>query len=153
MAALLRPFLRVARQAGHALLSALPRLRQGLLVVALGLCLGLAACGGDGLLSGNYVDDTAMVSQTLLTTLALGPDDPAAPEAVSQARALISDYMSRYRPRPAVNGLGSFTTMQTALNSLASHYATSTKRPLPEALRSRVRKELEQAAANASRGA
>jgi hypothetical protein len=39
------------------------------------------------------------------------------------------------------------------LNSLASHYATTTKRPLPDALRSRVRKELEQAATNATRGA
>ena len=153
MAALLRPLLRVARQAGHAILSALPRLRHGLLVLVLGLCLGLSACGGDGLLSGNYVEDTAMVSQALLSTLALNPEDPAAPEAVSQARVLISDYMARYRPRPSVNGLGSFTTMQTALNSLASHYATSTKRPLPEALRSRVRKELEQAATNATRGA
>jgi photosystem II Psb27 protein len=52
-----------------------------------------------------------------------------------------------------VNGLSSFTTMQTALNSLASHYASYANRPLPDALRGRVRKELEQAAANASRGA
>lgn len=153
MAARLRPFLRFAHQAGQAFLQALPRLRHGLAAVALALCLGLSACGSDGLLSGNYVQDTAMVSQTLLTTLALSPEDPATAQSVSEARALISAYMSRYRPRPSVNGLGSFTTMQTALNSLASHYATSTKRPLPEALSSRVRKELEQAAANANRGA
>ena len=41
--------------------------------------------------------------------------------------------MSRYRPQPRVNGLNSFTTMQTALNSLAGHYASYANRPLPEA--------------------
>ena len=153
MAALLRPVHHLARQVGLAFLHALPRLRQAIVAVALGLCLGLSACGGDGLLSGNYVQDTATVSQALLTTIALAPDDPGTEESVSQARALINAYMARYRPQPSVNGLGSFTTMQTALNSLASHYATTTKRPLPEALRGRVRKELEQATANASRGA
>jgi photosystem II Psb27 protein len=149
----LRPVLRFAQQAGQALRGALPRLRHGMVAVVLSLCLGLAACGSDGLLSGNYVEDTATVSQALLTTIALNPEEPETAASVSQARALISAYMARYRPRPSVNGLGSFTTMQTALNSLASHYATTTKRPLPEALRSRVRKELEQAASNASRGA
>jgi photosystem II Psb27 protein len=153
MAAFLRPVLRFAHLAGQAWLQALPRLRQTIVAVALGLCLGLTACGSDGLLSGNYVQDTATVSQALLSTIALAPEDPATAESVTQARALINAYMARYRPRASVNGLGSFTTMQTALNSLASHYATTTKRPLPEALRSRVRKELEQAAANASRGA
>ncbi|MEB3259645.1 MAG: photosystem II protein Psb27 [Cyanobacteriota bacterium] len=118
----------------------------------LGLCLTLSACGG-GLLSGNYVQDTATVSQALLSTIALAPEDPGTAESVTRARALINDYMARYRPQASVNGLGSFTTMQTALNSLASHYATTTKRPLPDALRSRVRKELEQATANANRGA
>jgi photosystem II Psb27 protein len=152
MAALPRPLVRLARQAGQALLLAVPRLRLGLVAVMLGLCLTLSACGG-GLLSGNYVQDTATVSQALLSTIALAPEDPGTAESVTQARALINDYMARYRPQAAVNGLGSFTTMQTALNSLASHYATTTKRPLPDALRSRVRKELEQAAANASRGA
>jgi photosystem II Psb27 protein len=152
MVAFLRPVLRLARQAGHALLHALPRLRPGLMAALLGLCLTLSACGG-GLLSGNYVQDTATVSQALLSTIALAPEDPGTAESVAQARALINDYMARYRPQASVNGLGSFTTMQTALNSLASHYATTTKRPLPDALRSRVRKELEQAAANANRGA
>jgi photosystem II Psb27 protein len=153
MAAFLRPVLRFARQVGDAFLRALPRWRPGIVAVALGLCLGLSACGGDGLLSGNYVEDTATVSQALLATLSLSPEDPGATESVSQSRALINAYMARYRPRASVNGLGSFTTMQTALNSLASHYATTTKRPLPEALRTRVRKELEQAAVNATRGA
>jgi photosystem II Psb27 protein len=153
MAAALRPCLTFARWAGHALFGWLPSLRPFLVALALVCCLSLSACSGGGLLSGNYVEDTAMVTQSLLSTIALPADDPGAGEAVTQAKALINGYMARYRPRAAVNGLSSFTTMQTALNSLASHYATYTNRPLPEALRSRVQKELQLAAANASKGA
>ena len=153
MAAVLSPLLRFARQAGHVLFGWLPGLRPAVLALALMGCLALSACSGGGLLSGNYVDDTQAVTQSLLSTIALPADDPGVADAVTQARALISDYMARYRPRAAVNGLSSFTTMQTALNSLASHYATYANRPLPDALRSRVQKELQQAATNASKGA
>lgn len=153
MASVLRTFLSFARQAGQALFGRLPRFRPVLSALALCLALSLTACSGGGLLSGNYVADTEAVTQTLLSTIALPADDPGIAEAVTQARALINDYMARYRPRAAVNGLSSFTTMQTALNSLASHYTTYANRPLPEALRSRVKRELEQASANASRGA
>ena len=73
-------------------------------------------------------------------------------EAESEARALINDYMSRYRPQPRVNGLSSFTTMQTALNSLAGHYASYANRPLPEALHDRIAKELGKAEKSAVRG-
>lgn len=153
MAAVLRSFLSFARQAAHALFRSLPKLRPAVLALSLSACLALSACSGGGLLSGNYVEDTQAVTQSLLTTLALPADDPGVAEAVTHARALINDYMARYRPRAAVNGLSSFTTMQTAMNSLASHYATYANRPLPDALRSRVQRELQQAATNASKGA
>lgn len=153
MAAVLRPCLSVARWASHVFSRAFSKLRPLAVALGLTLCLALTACSGSGLLSGNYVDDTAAVTQSLLTTIALPSDDPGTAEAVSQARALINAYMARYRPRQAVNGLSSFTTMQTALNSLASHYGTYANRPLPDALRARVQKELEQAAASANKGA
>ncbi|MFM7169264.1 MAG: photosystem II protein Psb27 [Cyanobium sp.] len=153
MAAVLRSCSRLARRAGQALAACLSRLQPQVLSLALILCLGLSACSGNGLLSGNYVEDTAAVTQSLLSTIALPADDPGAAEAISQARSLINDYMARYRPRPSVNGLPSFTTMQTALNSLASHYTAYSNRPLPDSLRNRVRKELEQAAASANKGA
>lgn len=149
----MRTVVSFARQAGLGLFGCLPRLRPAVLALVLTLSLTLSACSGGGLLSGNYIADTQSVTQSLLSTIALPADDPGAAEAVTQARALINDYMARYRPRASVNGLASFTTMQTALNSLASHYATYANRPLPDALRSRVRKELEQAAVNAGRGA
>lgn len=124
------------------------------LLLPLCLCLGLSlsSCSNASLLSGNYVDDTVLVARSLEATIALGAEDPARSDAETQSRALINDYMSRYRPRDSVKALASFTTMQTALNSLAGHYANYPNRPLPDSLRSRVDKELHQAEAGAVRG-
>ena len=125
-------------------------------VVAVCLCLSLllTACSGNsGPLTGNYVEDTVAVADTLLATITLPADDPGRSDAETQARALINNYMSRYRPQPKVNGLASFTTMQTALNSLAGHYANYPNRPVPDALRERVSKELKKAETGVVRGA
>ncbi len=140
------------------MLSALHRLTRQLmsvtLAVCLGLCLMLSACSGAGAstLTGDYVEDTVAVVHTLQSTIALEADDEGRAEAETAATELINDYMSRYRPRPQVNGLSSFTTMQTALNSLAGHYKTYANRPLPDALRSRVTKELGKAEKAVVRG-
>ena len=123
-----------------------------LLPLSLWLGLSLSACSSSSLLSGNYVNDTVKVAQVIESAIALAADDPGRSEAETQVRALINDYTARYRPRDGVNGLASFTTMQTALNSLAGHYANYPNRPLPEALRSRIDKELRQAEAGVVRG-
>lgn len=129
------------------------RLLRAVAALGLVLCLSLTACAaGNGRLTGNYVDDTVSVAQSLLTTIAIDQDDPARQESELEARALINDYMSRYRPQSRVNGLASFTTMQTALNSLAAHYAGYANRPLPEALRARLEKELTKAERTVVRG-
>ncbi|EAU73249.1 photosystem II protein Psb27 [Synechococcus sp. RS9916] len=138
--------------------SALQRLSRQLmsltLAACLGLCLMLTACSGAGAstLTGDYVEDTVAVVHTLQSTIAMGQDDEGRAEAETAATDLINDYMSRYRPRPQVNGLSSFTTMQTALNSLAGHYKTYANRPLPDTLRARVDKELGKAEKAAVRG-
>lgn len=140
----------------------LPSFRQRLkqlfsrLAVALVLCLSLAltACSSANTgLSGNYIEDTVAVADSLLSTIALGADDPARAEAEIEARSLSNGYVARYRPRSSVNGLGSFTTMQTAINSIAGHYTNYPNRPLPEALKERIAKELKKAETNATRGA
>jgi photosystem II Psb27 protein len=144
------------------MLSALHRLTQQLLKVAmawtvvacLSVTLLLTACSGASAsgLTGDYVEDTVAVAHTLQATIALSQDDAERPDAELTARSLINDYMSRYRPRPQVNGLASFTTMQTALNSLAGHYNTYANRPLPDSLKERVGKELTKAERSAVRG-
>ncbi|MCT0215864.1 photosystem II protein Psb27 [Synechococcus sp. CS-1330] len=124
--------------------------------IALVLCLSLAltACSSANTgLSGNYVEDTVAVADSLLSTIALGADDPARAEAEIEARSLSNGYVARYRPRSSVNGLGSFTTMQTAINSMAGHYTNYPNRPLPDALKERIAKELKKAETNATRGA
>ena len=129
------------------------QLKAAVMAVCLCLCLMLTACSGGGPLTGNYVEDTVAVADTLMATIALPADDPGRSEAETSARALINDYMARYRPQPKVNGLASFTTMQTALNSLAGHYANYHNRPVPDALRDRVSKELKKAETGVVRGA
>ncbi|MEB3266488.1 MAG: photosystem II protein Psb27 [Cyanobacteriota bacterium] len=130
----------------------LRRFSSWAVAVCLSLGLLLSACSSAGLLSGNYVDDTVKVADSLLATISLPQDDPGRGDAERSARALINDYTARYRPRADVNGLASFTTMQTALNSLAGHYANYANRPLPDALRSRLEKELKKAEAGVVRG-
>ena len=140
------------------MLSTLARLFQPLsrvvLALVLGLSLLLTACSGDAeaRLTGDYVEDTVAVSRSLREVIDLPQDAENHAEAESEARALINDYMSRYRPQPRVNGLSSFTTMQTALNSLAGHYASYANRPLPEALHDRLAKELTKAEKSVVRG-
>ena len=140
------------------MLSALARLIQSLSRVAIALALGLSllltACSGDAdaRLTGDYVEDTVAVSRSIRDVIDLPQDDPGHLEAETEARALINDYTSRYRPQPRVNGLSSFTTMQTALNSLAGHYATYANRPLPDALHDRLVKELTKAEKAVVRG-
>ena len=134
----------------------LDRLPRALATLGLCLCLalGVGACASTpGGLSGNYVDDTVQVAQSLLTTIAIPQDDPGHPAAEADARQLITAYMARYRSRRDVSGLTSFTTMQTALNSLAGHYANYANRPLPDSLRTRLEKELKRAASGVTRGA
>ena len=129
------------------------QLKAAVMAVCLCLCLMLTACSGGGPLTGNYVEDTVAVADTLMATIALPADDPGRSEAETSARALINEYMARYRPQPKVNGLASFTTMQTALNSLAGHYANYPNRPVPDALRDRISKELKKAETGVVRGA
>ena len=96
-------------------------------------------------MSGDYVADTVQVAQSLQKTIAIEKDDENRSEAEDEAVKLITDYISRYRNRPQVNGTTSFTTMQTALNALAGHYKTFSSRPVPEKLKERLNKELSRA--------
>ena len=130
------------------------QLKAAVLTVCLCFSLMLTACSGSsGPLTGNYVEDTVAVADSLIATIALPADDASRSASETEARALINNYMARYRPQRQVNGLASFTTMQTALNSLAGHYANYPNRPVPEALRDRVSKELKKAETGAVRGA
>jgi photosystem II Psb27 protein len=103
-------------------------------------------------LTGNYSQDTLAVIETLTTALDLSPDAPELAEVQALARTQINDYISRYRRESQSGGLRSFTTMQTALNSLAGYYTAYGSRPIPEKLKKRLKLELAQAQTAIERG-
>lgn len=117
--------------------------------------IGLSGCsaGTSGRLTGDYRQDTLMLVDSLRTSFALSNDDPAKPEAQAEAKAVISDFASRYRRDGTVANLSSFTTMRTALNAIAGHYSSYPNRPLPEKLKTRVEQELKQVESALNRGA
>lgn len=127
----------------------LSRLLALVLVVAIGLMGCSASATG---LTGNYRQDTLTVLENLTTTIELPEDAPTKRELQTQARQQINDYVSRYRRDQKVAGLRSFTTMQTALNSLAGHYSAYGSRPLPEKLKERLKQEFGQVELALKRG-
>ncbi len=127
------------------------RLMGATMALCLGLCLilipfGTSAQAGTAM-SGDFAADTVSVARSLRETIAIPQDAEGQSEAKDEALLLINDYISRYRNRSQVNKTVSFTTMQTALNSMAGHYKTFANRPLSEALKDRLNNELTKAEA------
>ncbi|HEY9604222.1 MAG TPA: photosystem II protein Psb27 [Allocoleopsis sp.] len=127
------------------------RLVALVLVVVIGL-MGCSSSSATGL-TGDYRQDTLGLLQSLRTAIELPEDAPEKAEAQSQARQLINDFASRYRRDGAVSNLSSFTTMRTALNSLAGHYSSYPNRPLPQKLKKRLEQEFQQVENALKRGA
>ena len=134
--------------------SVLNRLFKRLIGAAVALCLSasllLISFGNSAEaalrspMSGDYVNDTLEVVKSLKETIALPEEAEGRAAAESEAISLITDYISVYRNRTSVSNLASFTTMQTALNSLAGHYKNAASRPVPEKLKDRLNKEFEE---------
>jgi photosystem II Psb27 protein len=122
------------------------------LALVLVVMIGLGGCTSTTGLTGNYSQDTLAVIETLTTALDLSPDAPDLAEVQALARTQINDYISRYRRESQSGGLRSFTTMQTALNSLAGYYTAYGSRPIPEKLKKRLKLELAQAQTAIERG-
>ncbi|CCQ50125.1 photosystem II protein Psb27 [Crocosphaera watsonii] len=124
-----------------------------ILVLVLVAVVTLTGCGNSSSgLSGNYSEDTLAVIETLTTALDLPNDAENKQEIKSLAKEQINDYISRYRRNGESGGLRSFTTMQTALNSLAGYYTSYGNRPLPEKLKKRLKQEFKQAEVAIKRG-
>jgi photosystem II Psb27 protein len=116
-----------------------------LLALILAVAIGLMGCSSSPSgLSGDYGRDTLQVIETLDKALDLPRDAPDGKEVRSLARARINDYIALYRKDKNSGGLRSFTTMQTALNSLAGYYTAYGSRPVPEKLKDRLKQEFKQ---------
>lgn len=123
-----------------------------LLALILVVVIGLVGCGASNGLTGNYTSDTLAVVESLSTAIELPADAENKKEAQNLARQQINDYISRYRRNGKYGGLKSFTTMQTALNSLAGYYTSYGNRPIPEKLKKRLMQEFKQVEIALKRG-
>lgn len=129
-------------------------LLSSLFALVLVAVLGLTGCSSTSAagLNGNYSQDTLTVIDTLTNVLNLAGDDANKGDLQNKARQQINDYISRYRRNGNSGGLKSFTTMQTALNSLAGYYTAYGSRPVPEKLKTRLQQEFKQASIAVQRG-
>jgi photosystem II Psb27 protein len=130
------------------------RLLSWMFALVLVLSFGLTGCSSSSPsgLTGNYRQDTLTVIETLRSALDVPDDSPEKPAAQSLARQSINEFASRYRRDPSVSRLSSFTTMRTALNSLAGHYSSYPNRPVPQKLKDRLEQEFRRVEAVLRRG-
>ena len=124
-----------------------------LLALVLVVVIGLAGCSGGSELTGDYQQDTLNIVSVLREALAAPDDAPDKAAAQAEARKKINEFAARYQRNASVSGLSSFTTMRTALNSLAGHYSSYPNRPVPEKLKNRLEKEFKQVENALRRGA
>jgi photosystem II Psb27 protein len=117
-----------------------------LVALVLVVVIGLMGCSSNSVtgLTGDYRQDTLGLLQRLRTAIELPEDAPDKAAAQAEARQKINDFASRYRRDNSVATLSSFTTIRTALNSLAGHYSSYPNRPLPEKLKNRLEQEFKQ---------
>ncbi|MBD2386815.1 photosystem II protein Psb27 [Cylindrospermum sp. FACHB-282] len=124
-----------------------------LLALVLVVSIGLIGCSGSpDSLTGDYRQDTLAVISTMRQALDLSGDSPDKAAVQAEARQKINDFSARYQRANSISVLSSFTTMRTALNSLAGHYSSYPNRPVPEKLKNRLEKELNQVEAALKRG-
>lgn len=129
----------------------LQRFFRTALILGICICLvaipfGSSAYAGRTTMTGDYLKDTVTVSNSLKEIISTPQNEEEDQlEKDKETVFLITDYISRYRNRNQINDRLSFTTMQTALNSLAGHYKTFPNRPVPEKLKDRLNKELTKA--------
>lgn len=123
-----------------------------LLALVLVLTIALMGCGSPDSLTGNYSQDTLAVVNIIKNALDLPDDAPDKAAIQAEARQKINDFSARYQRVSSVSGLNSFTTMRTALNSLAGHYSSYPNRPVPQKLKKRLQLEFQQVETALKRG-
>ena len=103
-------------------------------------------------LTGNYIADTTDTIKNMREAVNLADDAENRMLVKTSARYRINAYISRYRADREKSGLYSYTTMSTALNTLAGYYNGSMKRAVPVKTRDRLLQELGRAEAALAQG-
>ncbi len=124
-----------------------------LLALVLVAVVSLMGCAADpGGMTGNYREDTLSLVSSLRTAIETPDDNTDKKQLQQEARVRINAFAARYSRDPVKTTLTSFTTMRTALNSLAGHYSTYPNRPVPAKLKRRLLDELKQVEGSLERG-
>lgn len=103
-------------------------------------------------LTGNYGADTTDTIKTMREAINLDPNAENRSAVRTSARYRINAYVSRYRADRDKSGLYSYTTMLTALNTLAGYYNGTSKRAVPTKTRDRLLQEFDRAEAALAQG-
>jgi photosystem II Psb27 protein len=129
----------------------LSRLWAIVLVLVMSL-MGLPGMAAADSLTGTYRDDALTVITVMRQAMNADKDDPNRSALTVDARQKINDFAARYRRQSSVLKLNSYTTIRTALNSLAGHYSSYPNRPVPEKMKKRLEEEFRQVEISLSRG-
>lgn len=103
-------------------------------------------------LTGDYIADTTDTITVLRDALNLADAAENRAEVRTSAKYKINAYISRYRADRDKSGLYSYTTMSTALNTLAGYYNGSSKRAIPVKTRDRLLQEFARAESALAQG-
>lgn len=120
------------------------RVLSRLVALVLVCVIGLMSLATPAIAGGNYRQDTLDLIETLKSAVALPKEAPERMDAQATARQQINEFSARYRRDGGLAKLSSFTTMRTALNSLAGHYSSYPNRPVPQKLKDRLDQEFKQ---------
>ncbi|MDY6936717.1 MAG: photosystem II protein Psb27 [Cyanobacteriota bacterium] len=128
------------------------RFLSSVLALVLVVAIGLGGCSSSSSgITGNYRQDSLTMINTLRTAIELPEGTPEKAKAQAQAKDTIYEFIARYRRDENVTGRPSFTTIQTALDSLAGHYNSYGNRPLSKKLKTRLDREFQQVEAALNR--
>lgn len=128
----------------------LSRLMAIVLVILIGVVGASSAAMADSL-SGDYPVDTLALVELLRQTVDVAPDATDRIALQDESKKKINEFASRYR-RGSIIKLNSYTTMRTAINSLAGHYTNYPNRPVPEKMKKRLMVEFRQVETALKRG-
>lgn len=128
----------------------LSRLMAIVLVILIGVTGASSAAMADSL-SGDYPVDALALVELLRQTVDVAPDATDRIALQNESKKKINEFASRYR-RGSVMKLNSYTTIRTAINSLAGHYTNYPNRPVPEKMKKRLMVEFRQVETALKRG-
>lgn len=104
-------------------------------------------------LSGDYRDDAKRVLSSMRNVTELKRGTPGMKESVDATRKQMNDFVSLYRRNPKLVSALSFSTLYTAINTLAGHYASfGPNYPVPEKRRKRLEQQFNDIDRSLSRG-